>query len=397
LRSKGRNPEIGFDAPERLWHLAHQISIPALTMSTRRFTQSLAATVAFVAATAAPLLAQTTLLPYWTVPTTGATTFPDTGNLTRGGAFNPSTGNLLVATRAGGTSVRVLNGATGAEVGTLNLTGVSGGTFALNTVGVGADGAIYGANLVTDSLASPFKVYRWANESAEPTVVYSGNPSGAVAGRYGDTFAVRGGGATTEIIAGQGTTAAGSTRLFYLGTADGAAFTGKTFTVDGLSAGDLRLALDFGVGNTVLGKQGGALRLVGYDLGAGTASVLSSFTLGVPNAGGTAGAFDIGSGYLASYGFQGANGAAQSINLYDFASLTTTGSNLPIDQELLATAVGNGNGVGAVALSADGSVVYVVAPNNGVSAFRIVPEPGTWVLLVAGSALLGFTTLRRRA
>ena len=87
--------------------------------------------IALALLAASPALAQLALEPYWSVAPVNATTFPDSNNLTRGGGFNPVTGNLLVASRAGGTSVRILDGATGAEKGTLNVTGISGGTFAL--------------------------------------------------------------------------------------------------------------------------------------------------------------------------------------------------------------------------------------------------------------------------
>jgi hypothetical protein len=334
-----------------------------------------------------------TLESYWSVAPVNATTFPDTGNLTRGGGFNPVSGNLLVATRAGGTGVRILDGATGALKGNLNVTGISGGTFALNMVSVAADGAIYGANLVTDAATSPFRVYRWANESAEPTLVYSGNPG---AGRFGDSFAVRGSGASTEIIAGQGGTGVTTaTRLFHLGTADGSTFTPSTFNVSGITGGDLRLGLDFGEGNTVYAKQGGALRYVSYDVSTLTATLTSSFTLGT--GGGTSGPLAYSDGLLVAYAYAaGPAPGPNSVNLYDVASLVTSGANTPLDAELLATTNANSNGVGGVDFNADGSIVYIIAPNNGVHAYRVVPEPGTWALLGAGTVLLGWT-LRRRS
>lgn len=339
---------------------------------------------------ASPALAQLALEPYWSIAPVNTTTFPDSNNLTRGGGFNPITGNLLVATRAGGTGVRILDGATGAEKGTLNVTGISGGTFALNMVSVAADGAIYGANLVTDAAASPFRVYRWANESAEPTLVYSGNPG---AGRFGDSFAVRGSGSSTEIIAGQGGSGvATATRLFHLGTTDGTAFTASTLTVAGITGGDLRLGLDFGEGNTIYAKQGGALRYVSYDVSTLTATLTSSFTLGT--GGGTAGPLAYGDGLLVAYAYAPTTGP-NSVNVYQVDGLLTAGNNLPADSELLATTNANSNGVGGVDFNADGTIVYVIAPNNGIHAFRVVPEPGTWALLGAGSLLLAWSVRRR--
>lgn len=335
--------------------------------------------------------AQVALEPYWSIAPVNATTFPDSNNLTRGGSFNPTTGNLLVATRAGSTGVRILNGATGAETGTLNMTGISGGTFALNMIGVASDGAIYGANLVATSGTSPFRVYRWANESAEPTLIYSGNPG---AGRYGDTFAVRGSGASTEIIAGQGGNGvATATRLFHLGTTDGSAFTGSTMEVAGITGGDLRLGLEFGPGNTVYGKQGGDLRYIAYDVSTLTASLNSSFTLGT--GGGTAGPIGVYNDVLVAYAYAPTAGAS-SVNVYNLPGLLSPGINGPVDSELLPSTLANSNGVGAVDFNADGTVLYVIAPNNGVNAYRVVPEPGTWALLGTGALILGWS-LRRRA
>jgi Domain of unknown function (DUF4623)/PEP-CTERM motif len=365
----------------QLWQPVVDLQIPS-TMSSKPFQLAIALLAA------APAFAQAySLESFWTVAPVDASTFPDTGNLTRGGGFNPVTGNFLVSTRAGGTGVRVLSGTTGSQVGTLNMTGVSGGTFALNMIGVAADGAIYGANLTTGSTGTPLRVYRWANEGAEPTLIYSGDPG---AGRFGDSFAVRGSGSSTEIIMGQGL---GGSQLFHLGTADGSTFAATTITVPGITAGDLRLGLDFGDGNTIFAKQAGALRYVTYDIATSSAVLNASYTLGT--GGGTPGPLGVYENVLVAYGYAPTTGP-NSINIYDVTSLLTTGTNLPADSELLPTTNANSNAVGAVDFNADGSIVYVVTPNNGVHAFRVVPEPGTWALLGAGTLLLGWT-LRRRS
>lgn len=334
-------------------------------------------------------LAQLSLEPLWSVPAiSGTDAFPDTGSLTRGGAFNPATGNFLVATRVGGAGVRILDGATGASRGILDMTGVAGGTFALNMVVAGSDGAIYGANLVTDSSASPFRVYRWANESAIPTLVYSGNPG---TGRYGDSLALRGGGALTEMVAGQGTTADGATRMLHLGTTDGATFAGRTLLVSGIGGGDLRLGLDFGPGNTVYAKQGTSpLRWVVYDLASSTAAVAASFE--ISTGGGLAGPLGVSGSVLVSYAYSRSTGP-NTVGIYDRAALSASVTNAPVDTVNL-TLTANSNGVGAVDFNADGSVVYVVAPNNGVHAYRVVPEPGTWALMGLGATLLALGAWR---
>jgi len=98
---------------------------------------------------------------------------------------------------------------------------------------------------------------------------------------------------------------------------------------------------------------------------------------------------------LVAYAYNG-SGSSQIVNVYSISNLLTSGSNSPLDSEVLASVNANNNGVGAVDFNADGTIVYVVAPNNGVTAYRLVPEPSTWALLGTGVVLVGWS-LRRRA
>ena len=337
----------------------------------------------------ATVTAQATLEPLWNLSPVNATSFPDTSNLTRGGSYNSVSGNFLVVTRAGGTSVQILDGATGVVKGQLNTTGITGGTFALNMIDVAADGAIYAANLTTDSTTTPFKIYRWANQSAVPTLAYSGNPLTTGVGRFGDDFRVRGSGAGTQIIVGSGTgTGRNSSVVGVFQTSDGSTFTGSAVPVTGISAGDTRLGLDFGPGNSIYAKQAGALRFISLTATGG--QVTASYALGVANNSGTTAPFAISpdGSLLVAYAFNTADGGKQSIDLYNVASLVPGHITAAIDQKLLPTMNGNASGVGAVDFSTDGSTVFVVSPQNGVSAYRIVPEPGTWALFGVGSLAL---------
>jgi hypothetical protein len=150
-------------------------------------------------------VAQDTLnTPTWTIDPADVA-WMSTASHVRGGVVNPATGHLLVASREGGVSVQVLNPATGASVGTLNVTDVAGGTFAINKIVATSDGQIFAANVVSPSAteALPFKIYWWANESAAPVLVYQGVPS---AHRYGDALAVSGSGSDLVVYAsGSGT------------------------------------------------------------------------------------------------------------------------------------------------------------------------------------------------
>jgi len=68
-------------------------------------------------------------------------------NNTRGMAYNPVTDHLLIASRTGGSVVYILDAATGDSLDQLDMTGVSGGTFAINIPRVDESGVIYVANL----------------------------------------------------------------------------------------------------------------------------------------------------------------------------------------------------------------------------------------------------------
>src|SRR5688572_3883530 len=130
-----------------------------------------------------------------------------TGNNERGVAYNPVTGHVLLVSRSDN-EIHILDGQTGAELGTLARGDIiAGGTFTTSLIGVADDGVIYVANLTTGSGTTPFKVYRWANETAEaPTIAFEGDPGAgdATAVRWGDSFDVRGAGANTQLAAGAG-------------------------------------------------------------------------------------------------------------------------------------------------------------------------------------------------
>jgi hypothetical protein len=202
-----------------------------------------------------------------------------TANNERGLAYNPVTGNLVLVSRTGGNNVRILNGATGADLGGLDLTGITGGTFAVNMPGVADDGSIYVANLAifnaTTNPAPLFKVYRWNDEvsglTTAPLVAFSGTPG---AQRIGDSFAVNGGtGATPLQFA-----AAGSTVLNNANATIGSNFAigqldfSNTAVQYGLIAGttsagsnDYRLGITWLDNDTVIGSQGTNGRITTFD------------------------------------------------------------------------------------------------------------------------------------
>ena len=181
----------------------------------------------------------------------------------RGLAFG--NGHLYLVSRNGGDSIRILDPQTGAELGALNLgTGVvGGGTFNMNMVAVGSDGAIYVGNLAIGP--APFRLYRWSDDRASttPTVVYNDVPLAGA--RLGDSLALIGRGVDTRLVAGfnNNPDVVGDNGYAVLdpslGTASVVGFTDLT-----PGPGDFRLGISFLDPGHVLGTQGGAGGLLRY-------------------------------------------------------------------------------------------------------------------------------------
>ena len=325
----------------------------------------------------------------WLAPGEGGYTFLGTANNERGLAFG--NGDLYLVSRNGGNFIRILDPLTGADIGSLNTTGVSGGTFAVNTIGVGTDGAVYVANLTTQSTTSPYRVYSWANNGATPTVAYSGN-GGLAGARLGDSLAVIGSGASTLLAAGYNSSPVVTGNNGYAiisptaGTATAIGFTGTP-----PNAGDFRLGLTFTDSSHVLGTAGSSLyrdtsfsgssgTLIGSpgipDPAGATADRLLSYTLldGVA----LLAVQSIGDSHVSLY-----NATDPNAPVYIGALNNTSGS---------LTANGNGTGElawGAVTANGDGSfseTLYAMSTNQGIQAFvvTVVPEPATCSLLALG-------------
>jgi hypothetical protein len=202
-------------------------------------------------------------------------------NNQRGIAYNMVTGNLLLVNRTAGLEVRILEGTTGADIGTMNISGIAGGTLPLNQVHCGnrLPWAVYGANLVADSSVSPFKVYRWANETTEPVTVYSGPLlSGA---RWGDNMAIKCYENRVYLLFGQGGSGIGNHLAVLKSTDYGLTFTATVMSVEGLTPGETSGGLCFSRGNFFYCKEAGGttLRYATFDLANGTARVVATSSL----------------------------------------------------------------------------------------------------------------------
>ena len=172
-----------------------------------------------VATLAMPAMATQTLTQIWRHDdgTGGAPAWLNGGNTTRGIAYNPVTGNVLVADRdASANAIRRLDASTGAEVSPfLDNAVYSGGTFVINKVRVAEDGRIVVTNLA--AATSTFKIYLHTDET---TPAIEAHTQTGVPARLGDDVDVIGAGVGTKIIV----TGSGNTSLNIYTTVDGTNF-----------------------------------------------------------------------------------------------------------------------------------------------------------------------------
>lgn len=372
-------------------------------MKTVKLLSSVLLTTALFASSAVAQLSITPLSTFggadgWLAPGEGGYTFLGIANLERGLAFGNDHLYLVSRNAAnGGINLRILDKLTGADLGALSSSGISGGTFAVNTVAVGGDGAIYVNNLTTQSTTSPLKVYKWATEVAAPVVAYSGDASLA-GSRVGDSFAAIGSGVSTRLALGYGSAPAVAGNNSYAiidptaGTATAVAFSGTP-----PNAGDFRLGITFSDSSHVLGAQGSSLYR--YTSFSGTSGTL----LGSPAIPDPAGAT---ADRLLAYAVVGGLPllAVQSIGDSHVSLYDVTDPAIPV---WLASAnntsgalTANANGTGELAwgdIVGNTAHLWAMSSNQGIQAFTvIVPEPSTVALSILGGAAICFSLIRRR-
>jgi hypothetical protein len=341
----------------------------------------------------------------WLAPGEGGYAYLGTGNNERGLGFGNGHVYLVShASVAGSTAnVRVLDPLTGLDLGGLNNTGITGGTFLVNNIGVGSDGAIYVGNLTVQSTTSPLKIYRWGNELGAPTVAYSGD--GGLAGtRLGDSLAVNGAGSSTLISMGYNSTPAVAGNNGYAiinptaGTATAVGFSGTP-----PNAGDFRLGLTFVDSSHVLGTAGSSLYRYSSFAGA-SGTLLGSPAIPDPS-GATA-------DRLLGYTVLGGKAllAVQSIGDSHVSIYDVTDPNNPIwlasKNNTSGTLTANGNGTGEIAWGdatynpVDGTwseTLYTMSSNQGIQAFIVtVPEPATLSCFLLGMGALAYARRHRK-
>jgi hypothetical protein len=156
----------------------------------------------------------------------------------RGLAYDPVTADLLVVCHVPTNNIVVLDPATGAEKGFMNLAYVPDTSLGVNMIGVADDGMIYtcGATANAGSASTPFYIIQWSND--DPNTIANGyafadDPGvndaavGAAGLRWGDSFAVRGSGLDTQLLCGPGS----GTNVCLFTTTDGFSFSPNIITL----------------------------------------------------------------------------------------------------------------------------------------------------------------------
>lgn len=306
-------------------------------------------------------------------------------NLQRGMAYNPATDHVLIVSRTNSSYIQgifILDASTGADVApfSLNTNGISnGGTFILSKIAVADDGVIYAANFGSQP-GTTNTIYRWANESAAPTIAFAGNPGVAAPNTnnsWGTTFDVRGSGTGTQIILGCNGTIAS-----VLTTADGVNFTPTVLATDA-AAGDFEFGSAFGAGDTFWGKNvGRPLRKFSFNIGAGTAVTVGNYNtnllpasfnlgqIGVNAASGLLAALDISSNLFGTVlpSFP----RVDHVRLYDISNPSIA----PVLLDVQPFAYTNVNRFVAGAIDFGGGKLFALNCNNGISAFTVnTPSP----------------------
>ena len=312
-----------------------------------------------------------------------------TGNIVssandRGLAYD-AVSNLVYVSSSGG-SIGAYNGTNGSYLGTFSLSGVGGGTFAVDQVGVADDGAIYSLNLTTTSATVTNRLYRWSSWNATPTVAFVGNPLtncgssslSYINGRIGDTMAVTGSGANTRILAG--VAAKPYFSLFY--TTDGLNFTNTIIDLPtGFNIAANIYGISFYTNNTFLVKPysstNNTVYLVQYPANYASQTVVTGVVLSSSSLGGAYNNTTMLS-YAPSAGFLGVvtpstatNGTTQ-VGVLNGTNIA--GGTAAITTTTLSTTYANGNGTGGTALGGNGktNVLYVLCTGNALQAYSLV-------------------------
>jgi hypothetical protein len=330
-----------------------------------------------LASLAAPAAARWSLSeqPLWTV-TPAERPYLSTGYNERGVAYNPATGHVLVV-HAPGTDtvvVAILDGETGAHRGYLPVGGIEGGFERLRKIRVLDDGTIFAGNITTNARSAPYRLYRWVNETAEPELVWEGDPSAGVQGvitRYGDNLSARTtpGGEVEILVAPD---------MFFprafdvephvvallTSTDGGLTFDNKAIKTEPTTR--FGLGVDFGEGDTFLGtRYNQPLRQFDFEGRPLGTYGETRFPLRISPI-----RLDTSRGLLAGL-------RNHALELFQFP-LSSEQFNSPFEVRHFPTSVTNNENTGDIAFGNNG-VIYALHTNNGLAAWRLQMEAEDWM------------------
>ncbi|MGC8654784.1 MAG: hypothetical protein ACP5US_12425, partial [Candidatus Kryptoniota bacterium] len=295
-----------------------------------------------------------------------------TNNDQRGFAYGKVGGKsrLYVVHKSG--PIVILDAATGDSVGTLDTTGVSGGTFLLNDAEVSSDGVIFASNLTINAQTSAFKVYKWTGESSKPSVVISYADSSY---RLGDHFTVTGSTADNSITIWAA--AMGKKAVVKFTTANnGASFTPTVIPLnDVVSIGSTPKVYPLSNGNFFVSSAGVGIRE--YDASGNLIGAVASTPTSIGSMAYLSGGSPV-HDYIIEYDY--ANEFARVLDVTNGIANADSIAGTPV----LGTAA-NLNGTGDIAFknNADSTVtIFVLGTNNGIGAYTFyVPSADTSIAL----------------
>ena len=303
------------------------------------------------------------------VPGSAGYSYLTTGDDNRGVAYDTNSQRVVVASRSPG--LYILDGNTGTNIGSLSMAGISGGTYAIDQVGIADDGAVYAGNLILAPSAG-FTLYRWnAPITNSVSAVAFQDSTGSALGnadRWGDTMAVRGSGANTQIILGSRS----GTNVALLTTSDGITFSGQVLAITNAPAAFAGLGITFGAGNTFYAKNNlGHLYQIGFDPVNSVGGILFDY----PNPSKTP-------TYMTAIGADPANNILAGIDLGDtpndvklFQLTGTSDAPVLFHQAFFPTVQANGNQIGAVTMKYP--KLFALDVNNGLVALSYGIPPTT--------------------
>lgn len=303
----------------------------------------------------------------------GSRSYLANDNNQRGLAYDPVNQVLVLVSTSTTNGVHLLDAATGADVGELDVNLIAGGARLLNTAGVSDDGIIYVANLIT-SAADSFNIYRWDTTNAAIGQAYGGVGLPGY-GRIGDTMAVRGSGNNIEMLC---SFRSGTNVALFTTTDNGQTFSFNLIAVtnlpvDAQANGFAGLGLAFGPTNSFYAKSAGfQMRQVVYKnivANVGEGEVINTYP--IPDSEAPIGV-DNSNGYVAAIGI---TENPQNLAIYDLFAAGGPSISSLIDREFYPVSNANVNGTGAVAVDVAGGRMFALDSNNGIIALTYAGRP----------------------